>query len=229
VAVSLFVTGTGTEVGKTVVTRALARAAVRRGLRVAALKPVESGAVTIGERLQGADAQAIAAAALLPTHGPANWVYCLKDPVSPHLAAQRDGVAIEPAQILALIQRHRQDCDLMLVEGAGGLLVPLRDDLLQADVYARAGLDAVVVAKDELGAINATLLTLEALRVRGICPKGVILNRSLGCDWGNRQAIEKHGRTPVLGVLPEAPGADDDTLAQLAESHLSLTDLFTLV
>lgn len=225
--VSLFVTGTGTEVGKTVITRALARAAVRRGLRVAALKPVESGAVNIGGCLQGADAKAIAAAALLSADGPPNWVYCLKDPVSPHLAAQRDEVTIESAQILTLIERHRPGCDLVLLEGAGGLLVPLRNDLLQADVYARAGFDAIVVAKDELGAINATLLTLEALKARGIFPKGVILNRSRGDDWGNRQAIEKHGRTPVLGVLPETPGADDDTLAELAESRLPLSVLFS--
>ncbi|MCU0660796.1 MAG: dethiobiotin synthase [Myxococcota bacterium] len=226
---SIFVTGNGTEVGKTVVTRALARAAKRRGLKVVALKPVESGAVLEEGQWRGADAMAIAKAASLDVGKCPNNVYCLRDPVSPHLAAQRQNVTIEPREILALLERYRESHDLLLAEGAGGLLVPLGDDVLQADVYAQAGFDAIVVAKDELGAINATLLTLEALRRRGIKTRGVILNRSRGDDWGNWTAIERHGKTPVLGALPELFQADDEELADLAESSLRLEEIFSLV
>lgn len=225
-AVTIFITGTGTEVGKTVVTRALARAALRRHLRVVALKPVESGAVWRDGLLVGADAQAIATAAELDCRVFPNQAYCLPDPVSPHLAAARHGVDIDPASVRALLDRYRATHDLVLAEGAGGLLVPLREDLLQVEVYGRAGYDAVVVARDELGAINTTLLTLEALAARGMTVRGVILNRSCGVDFGNAAAIERHSGAKVLGTLPEAGDADDEHLARLAEECLCLDKLF---
>ncbi|MCP4674940.1 MAG: dethiobiotin synthase [Deltaproteobacteria bacterium] len=221
----IFITGTNTEVGKTVVARALVRAFVRQGLEVAAVKPVESGAERIDDRLVPADATDLLRASGRGVDVSDVCAYCFADPVSPHLAARRASKTIEAGPILALLERHGRDADLIVAEGAGGLLVPLSDTLLYADLIARTGFGLVIVSPDVLGTINATLLTIEAARARGIPIKGVILNRTSPDSLGNAEAIALHGDVPILGSFPEAPGADDDTLARLAREKISLDKL----
>jgi dethiobiotin synthetase len=221
----LFVTGTNTEVGKTVVSRGIARALVDRGLEVAALKPVESGAPLVDGSPAPADALALARAARFD--GPLEEVcaYSFAAPVSPHLAAAREGRAIEPGPILDLVVRRAAGADAVVVEGAGGLLVPLSDGLTYADLVARTGLALLIVAPDVLGTINATLLTVEAALGRGIEVAGVVLNMASGEELGNAAAIARHGRVPVIGALPRADGADDDALASLVREHLDWSAL----
>lgn len=219
--VSLFVTGTGTGVGKTVVSRAVVAAWRRRGLRVVALKPVETGVPLLDGRRAPADALALARAAGTSPDGHALCRVALPDPVSPHLAAARAGVRIEIDELAAFVRERADGADAILVEGAGGLLVPLSDEALQADFAARLGWPLLVVAPNVLGAINHTLLTVEAAIRRGLPVAGVVLNRTPETDFGNAAAIARHGGVPVLGELPDAPD-DDDALAALAEAHLDL-------
>lgn len=221
----VFVTGTDTEVGKTIVARAITRAAARRGLKVRAIKPVESGAPIVDGRPSPLDARALAEAAEGPGAEPA-FAYGLRDPVSPHLAAARDGVEIEPAPILALLEDAERGADVVIAEGAGGLMVPLSRTLLFADVIARTGYRLVIVAPNVLGTINATLLTIEAARARRIPLAGVILNGTPATDLGNADAIFSFGKTRILGEMPTAKELDDESLADLAEAHLDLDQLF---
>lgn len=216
------IAGTGTDVGKTIVTRALARALSRRGLRIAAVKPVESGVARRPGEAHPTDAASLRAAAGSSAPDGDICAYLLDVPVSPHLAASMQGVRIDPARIAALLERASAAHDLVLVEASGGLLVPLADELLYADLIARTGMPLVVVAPNALGAINATLLTLEAARARGIEIVGVVLNGSPKGDFGNADAIARFGRTRILGLFPTVAPPKDERLADAAEAHLDI-------
>jgi dethiobiotin synthetase len=224
----IFVGGTDTEIGKTIVARAITRALVRRGEQVAVAKPVESGAEIIDGEPTPADAMALLRAARADEPIDAVCRYRFPDPVSPHLAAARAGARIEADPILALLRRRAERAEIVIAEGAGGLLVPLADDLLYADVIASSGFSLLLVAPNVLGTINATLLSIEAARSRRIPIAGVVLNQTPTADLGNAAAIAGHGQVPILGELPTcAEPASDDALAALAEAQLDLDKLIS--
>lgn len=129
----------------------------------------------------------------------------LPRPVSPHLAARLSGQVIDVAGLVARASA-RPDSDRVVVEGAGGVLVPLSDSALMVDLINALGLPAVVVARTTLGTINHTLLTLEALRSRGIAVAGVVLNGPANDE--NRAAIATFGRVAVLGHLQPVERVD---------------------
>ncbi len=220
----IFITGTNTEVGKTVIGRAIISALARRQIHVAAFKPVESGAERRGEQLVPLDAEALNRATGQPADLSEVCAFAFKDPVSPHLAAARAGQAIETKPIMDLFGRARARAQFVSAEGAGGLLVPLSDHLTYADLIAQLGLPLVIVAPNVLGTINATLLTIEAARHRGIEVAGVILNRTPPEELGNAEAITQHGRVPILGQFPDVR-LDDELLARQAEESLDLDKL----
>lgn len=179
----VFVTGTDTDVGKTVVAACLARA-----MGADYWKPVQTG-VSIDP---GDTATVATLVPGLRTHPP---IYVFGEPLSPHAAAALEGaeVRMEP---IALPETDRP----LVIEGAGGVLVPLNDRDLMTDLIERLGLPVVVVARSTLGTINHTLMTLEILRARGIEVLGVVMNGP--SSPGNREAIEHYGRTKVLADIP---------------------------
>jgi len=139
----LFVTATDTGVGKTWVACALARAAVRRGLRVAVMKPCETGDGDDGARLLDAASRPLDPALVRP--------YQFHLPASPEVAARAEGAVVDVAHIAEAFARLTRDADFTIVEGAGGLLVPVAPGLLMADVAARLGLPLVVVDPHQSG------------------------------------------------------------------------------
>jgi dethiobiotin synthetase len=132
----------------------------------------------------------------------------LPKPVSPHLAARWAGERIDLRTLAAI---RTDDGSAWIVEGAGGLLVPINDSETMADWIGLLGLPVVVVARSGLGTINHTLLTLEALRSRALCVAGVLMTGEPNAD--NRAAIEHYGCMPVIGELP--------LLAQLTRESLA--------
>ena len=218
----IFITGTDTGVGKTVVTRALARAARRLGIEVVAVKPVESGVDGRGET----DALRIARAAGDP-ESRGRCLYAFEAAVSPHLAAQMEGRDVSPDALLQFLESCAVRSEMVLAEGAGGLLVPLADGVTYGDVIARSGYSLLIVAPNILGTINATLLTIEAARRRNISVIGVVLNGRGAEPLGNRDAIERWGAVSVWGELPTLDAAEDDSLADAAEQYLDVNRLFT--
>jgi dethiobiotin synthetase len=203
----LFVTATDTGVGKTWVACALIRAAVRRRLRVAAMKPCETGDGDDGARLIAATGRALDESLARP--------YRFALPASPEVAARAEGSFVDVERIASAYARLAADADFTIVEGAGGLLVPVAPGLLMADLAARLGLPILVVARASLGTVNHTLLTLEAARARRLAIAGVVLCRavdSAGADEPtNPEAIAAYGRVPILGLFPH--GADADAIA----------------
>ena len=195
----VFVTGTDTGVGKTVVSACLTRA-----WDADYWKPVQTGLADDA----GDTATVARLAGLTPDrlHPPR---HALAAPLSPDAAAAREGLAIG-LDDFALPSSARP----IVVEGAGGPLVPLNDQDLTIDLMARLGLPVVLVAANRLGAIGHTLLALEALRARGLEVFGVVLTGTPFAD--NRHAIETHGRARILAVLPQADRIDAPQIAAWA-------------
>jgi len=227
----IFVTGTDTGCGKTTVGRALAAALADRGLGVGILKPVETGceAGDDGE-LVPADAVALARAARLDVPVQALCPYRFPLPASPQRAAADAGVTIELDRITAAYEAMRRDRQLVVVEGAGGLLVPLSPELMMPDLARALGLPVLVVARDALGTVNHTLLTVEAVRARGLELAGVVLSETADtrAELHNAEAISDHGDVAVLGTLPWLPDASDDALGRAAAEALDLETLVDL-
>ena len=202
----LIVTGTDTDVGKTVFAAGLSQA-----LKATYWKPAQAG-------LEGeTDSEAVAR--LAPDARVLPEAYRLKTPCSPHEAARIDGVTIAD-EALALPQVQ----DSLVVEGAGGVLVPYRGDLLAADLFARWSLPAVVVARTALGTISHTLLSIEALRARGIKVAGVAFIG--GEEPVAESAIPRIADVPHLGRLPQLDPLDAQTLAAAFTANIRM-DLLT--
>lgn len=170
------VTGTDTGVGKTTVACGLARALRSRGVTVAVRKPAETGCETRGGELFPVDAAALRAAAgseeALETLCP----YRFAEPLAPAVAARRAGRAIDVEAVVGEVLERAGSVDVMLVEGAGGLLVPLRDRYSYAELARDLGARLLLVVGARLGAINHALLTLEVARSRGLEVGGVVVN-----------------------------------------------------
>ena len=199
----LFVTGTDTGVGKTVVTAGLARALRAQERTVAVFKPVQSGA--LAEDPDGDTA-------LLEAEN----VYAFDAPLAPLVAARRAGVTIELEPILRRAERLGTANDVVVVEGAGGLLVPLAENLLVADLARALGLPLVIVARAGLGTVNHVLLTIEAARARGLVVAAVVLNGEGDTSTeDNPELVALFGHGPPVVRVPWL----DDTAA--AEEHLA--------
>jgi dethiobiotin synthetase len=234
---ALFITGTDTGVGKTLVGRALCAAAQAAGLRVAPFKPFESGCGhDSAGNLQPADALALRAACgldkLVYDISYCN-IYAFSDTIAPGMAAQRAGINVDEARVRSAYEALRARFDLVVIEGAGGLLVPLSERLLVADLAATLDAPLLVVARDALGTINHTLLTISEARRRGLRVAGVVLSHASPAAAPdaehNATAIARLGQVRVLGTLPFVPDADSATPARLAALAAQCLDLPTLL
>jgi dethiobiotin synthetase len=198
----LAVTGTDTGVGKTVVTCALLSALRARGRDVGGMKPVETGVVA---RHAGTDAERIRRAAG-GVHRPEDVCpITFPDPLSPHVAARRAGSAVDVHALDRAFARVERAADAVLVEGAGGLLVPLTPALSFADLAARWRLELVIVAANRLGVINHLLLTVREAERRGLVVRGVVLNACRRGAGGLAAATNEEVVRELLPAMPLAP------------------------
>ena len=180
----LFVTGTDTNVGKTLLS-ALLVAALGRNY----WKPIQTGAC------EGTDRQAVMKWAQVGTDRVCAESYIFEPPVSPHLAASQEGITID-------IQRVRRPVSSvpLIIEGAGGVLVPINDKAFMLDLMRHVGAPVIVAARTALGTINHTLLTVSVLRDAGLFVHGVVMIGKE--DTENRRAVEHYGNVQVIGHIP---------------------------
>ena len=193
-----FVTGTGTEVGKTAVAAAMARTAAGSGQRVAVFKPAVSGLDEGGE----ADHELLRRAAGSGQSDDEIAPYRFGPAVSPHLAAELAGTPIEPRVVLEAARAAAENADLLVCEGVGGFLVPLTPGWLVRDLARELDLPVVVAAQPGLGAINHTLLTLESVRAAGLRAVAVVLTpwptEPSELERSNRETIASLGDVEVM-------------------------------
>jgi dethiobiotin synthetase len=206
----LFVTGTDTGVGKSIVAAAICAALTARGEHVAALKPAVTGLdEPAGTWPPDHDLLAAAAGG---RRSPAEVApYRFGPAVSPHLASAWAGTAVQPSRLRAAAATAAHAVDALVVEGVGGLLVPLTDEYLVRDLAVDLGLPVVVAARPGLGTINHTLLTVEAARAAGLAVAGIVMTpwpgRPTALAASNRETVEALSRVSVTGLPPTAPEA----------------------
>ena len=201
----LFVTGTDTGVGKTVLSALLVASLNRRYW-----KPIQTGAS------EGTDRAAVvnwAGVTIEHTHPEA---FLFDPPVSPHLAAEQQGKRIDLDAI-----RRPADSHPIVIEGAGGVLVPINEDALMIDLIRRLQAAVVIAARATLGTINHTLLTVEAARNANLPLIGVVMVGRENVD--NRKAIERYGQVPVVGAIPWLESINRSSLIRVFEQHFDKT------
>ncbi len=224
----LFVTGTDTGVGKTVVARLIVRGLVDSGVRVAVMKPVAAGSFATAQGLRNEDALGLMADSNVALSYESVNPYCLAAPVSPHLAARDAGLSIELPRIRENLRLLQGGADWVIVEGAGGWLAPLNEEEFIADLAAALELPVLLVVGLRLGCLNHALLTVAAIRQRRLPLAGWIGNQ---IDPGfarmpdNLATLEQHIGRPPIAVVAHAPdGRAPAPLAAGALAALALAD-----
>ncbi|MCK5581698.1 MAG: adenosylmethionine--8-amino-7-oxononanoate transaminase [Candidatus Omnitrophica bacterium] len=197
----LFISGTDTDVGKTIVTAVLGTLLQDKGVDVGVMKPIQCG---------GSDTKRLQKFLQVRDSFREMNPYYTKEALSPNVAFKRQKCTIYISRILQNFERLKSQHDLLLVEGAGGLMVPIKDDYLMSDLVKDMDLEMIIVARLGLGTINHTLLTINHAQQKGIPVKGIIFSETEQKEHGvaektNSEVVEKISGVPVLGVVPFLP------------------------
>ncbi len=223
----LFVTGTDTGVGKTLVTAALVRFLRERDLNVGVMKPLETG--VDDPKGLGHDGALLKWAAGSEDDDDLITPYRLQAPLAPSLAAEEAGVRIDPSRILEAARTLAEGHQFLVVEGAGGLMVPVSGGLLIADLVRELALPLLTVCRPGLGTINHTLLTLFAARAMEIPLAGFLINgmpeRPDPAERSAPHTLASLASADLLGVLPRVAGTDREKVAALARALEELPTL----
>lgn len=207
----LFITGTDTEVGKTLVACALIHACRRAGMRVVPMKPVAAGCYQTPEGWKNEDVEALRAAADIDAPLDEINPYRFVEPIAPHIAASRTKVAIDLAVIRERFDMLSRRADAVIVEGAGGFLVPLNEREDFGDLARTLALPVVLTVGMRLGCINHALLTQEAILARGLPLVGWVANRidpAMNAFDENLETLKRGLKAPLLGVVPRMDRPD---------------------
>lgn len=202
----IFITGTDTGVGKTYTGTSIAAAMRRKGIDVGVMKPAETGCRVRQGKLVPADALALMRSAGVADPLELVNPFRFRAPLAPLIAARLEGKRVHLRKIVAAYQSLEQQHEFMIVEGAGGILVPLSRSQSYRDLAALLGLPVLIVARPGLGTINHTLLTVEALQQRTIPIAGIVINyggkREAGlAERTNPAIIERLSGVPVIGIM----------------------------
>jgi dethiobiotin synthetase len=208
---SLFVTGTDTGVGKTLASAGLLHALARHHVRVVGMKPVAAGTVQVNGEDVNEDVLALRAASTCRVPPELDNPVLLPDPVSPHIAATRAGTQIDIAHLVDCQRRLAQLADAVVVEGAGGFLVPLSDSETGADLAQALGLPVLLVVGLRLGCLNHALLSAEAIRARGLTLAGWVANHvdaAMLAQEDNIAFLRKKLQAPLLATIQHQAAPD---------------------
>jgi dethiobiotin synthetase len=231
----IFITGTDTEVGKTLIAAGLVVALQDQGIDVGVMKPLESGALCFESAPIPRDAFYLKEIAGVQDDLELINPYCFRPPVAPGAAAEQEGVEVDLQRIKGAYEALKGRHQFMVVEGAGGLLVPIAKGTLLPELIKILDLPLLLVARSSLGTINHTLLTLAYCQQEGLEVMGTVINKSTldadPAEEGNPRYITQFGRTSVWGTFPylkDYPGVkgNRDFLAQLFAQHIDMEGIF---
>lgn len=208
---SVFITGTDTGVGKTFVATGIAAALKERGIHAGVMKPIHTGCKTRRGVLIPEDSIQLAKSACV--NDPVDLItpYPFKKPVAPYVAAIETHAQIDINRIIKSFKTLSKRHEYMIIEGIGGVLVPITQGFYVADLIKRLKIPALIVIRPNLGTINHTMLTIHCLRERKIPIKGIVINDSLKgkktlAEKTLPETIERLSGVPVLGMIPYMPG-----------------------
>jgi dethiobiotin synthetase len=219
-----FVTGTDTEIGKTLVSSAILHKLVQRGQRACGMKPIAAGAEERDGMLHNDDAAMLREAGNvnLPQH--ITTPFMLREPCAPHIAAALEGVTIEPVPIMTAYAEILGASDATVVEGVGGFCVPFSDDFDSADLAVQMNLPVILVVGLRLGCINHALLTAEAVIARGLVLAGWVANQvdpDMRFADENVAALQQRMPAPLIGRVPRL----EQATAAAAANYIELAGL----
>ncbi|WP_397473681.1 dethiobiotin synthase [Pusillimonas sp.] len=200
-----FVTGTDTEIGKTLVSSAMLHALTREGVKAAGMKPVAAGAEERNGVWHNEDVDRLNAAANVKLAPELVTPYLWREPIAPHIAAQHAGVQMFSSRILQAYAQIKKECDALVVEGVGGFCVPLSDYFDTADLARELDMPVVMVVGLRLGCINHALLTVQAISAQGLELAGWVAN-TVDVDMPylqeNIDTLRRRLSAPMLGHVP---------------------------
>jgi dethiobiotin synthetase len=200
-----FITGTDTGVGKTVVAVAMINALKAQGKTVAGMKPVAAGCESTPQGLRNDDALQLQQAASVELPYKLINPYAFEPPIAPHIAAEEAGVEIDIEHIKQCYEEIAAQVDTVVLEGAGGWLVPLNDTATMADVAIALNLPVVLVVGMRLGCLNHALLSVESIQAKGAKPAGWVANQidnDMQKYQKNVNSLKSRIGTPLLGEIP---------------------------
>jgi dethiobiotin synthetase len=216
-----FVTGTDTEIGKTLISSAILHKLVQQGVRACGMKPIAAGAEERNGELHNEDAAMLREAGNVHLPQSITTPYMLREPCAPHIAASLEGVTIEPVPIMTAYAEILGASDATVVEGVGGFCVPFSDDFDSAGLAVQLGLPVIMVVGLRLGCISHALLTAEAIVSRGLVLAGWVANQvdpDMRFADENVTALEARLPAPLLGRVPRL----DNPSAALAAAYIEL-------
>jgi len=222
-----FVTGTDTGVGKTIMSMALIRALDMLGIRAGAMKPIESGCGSEGGVPIPFDGMALKQTARMDEPITLITPCCFESPLAPLPASDIEMKKVNIPAIRNAFSKLSQKYDAMVVEGVGGLLVPIKKNYAVIDLAADIGLPLIVVAKPGLGTINHTLLTVKYALREGLTVAGVIINYTMPpenslAEETNAQVLDKICPVPVIGISPYLKNITDESLEKTVRKYFNL-------
>ncbi len=214
---SCFVTGTGTDIGKTLISCAILHTLSKHGVRASGMKPVASGVKNINGTKKNEDTHALMAYDTAAIPQELVTPYLFQEPIAPHIAAKQEGILPDASHIMDCYRKIAQRTNAIVVEGVGGFRVPLTENYDTADMAAQFDLPIVLVVGVRLGCINHALLTAEAIAARGLSLAGWVANKvepNMRYQDENIAALKVRLAAPLLGVVPHLAHATAVTAAQ---------------
>jgi dethiobiotin synthetase len=222
-----FITGTDTGVGKTVITAALIKASGILGFRACGMKPIETGCLREGDILVPSDGIFIKTVAHMEENIGHITPCCYESPLAPLPASRREGRPVDLDKIQKVFKALAKNYDIVIVEGIGGLLVPVRRDYFVLDLARDFGLPVVVVARPDLGTINHTMLTVNYAVREGLDVAGIIINysrppESTIAEITNPEILREISPVPVIGIFPYLRDFEDSTVQKAVVKNLNI-------
>lgn len=222
-----FITATDTGVGKTVITAALIKAIGILGLRPCGMKPIETGCIREGDVLIPSDGMFIKAIAHMEEDIRFISPCCFKSPLAPMPASEIEGISVDLEKIKKAYTELSKNYDAVVVEGIGGLLVPIKRDYFVLDLIREFGLPTIVVSRPGLGTINHTMLTVKYAIKEGLNVAGIIINycqppEGTLAEDTNPQIIKQISPVPIIGVFPYLDDMESNTIERAVVKNLNI-------
>jgi dethiobiotin synthetase len=219
-----FITGTDTGIGKTTIALGLMAALQQKGLRVAAMKPVSAGCEQTDHGLRHDDAVRLSQQASIDIPYDTINPYAFAEPIAPHIAAHNQGIRMDIDTVVQAYQQIAEKADVVIVEGAGGWLVPFNEQYTMADLAVALGLPIITVVGMRLGCLNQALLTKESIQAHGLTASAWVANtisEPMPYQEENLQSLTQRLSQPCLGTIPFVASINAETIAaQLGISSL---------